>query len=117
MGAHYFNQLDYLTLYITPDMAEISPGGELGVTYTAINRRDQPESMWVLSNVLLSGGSELNVLGPDQYILPANYTAQVHITHQIPNLAPTGVYEYWSRVGIPPETLYDEDSFSFLIIE
>jgi len=117
MGAHYFNQNDHLTLYLTPDTTDVAPGGHLGVTYTAINRWTQPEPFWVLSQVLLPGGSWLSVLGPDQYTLPADYTAQVHITHPIPNNTPTGMYEYRSLIGIPPGTLYDRDSFRFWVIE
>ena len=117
MGAHYFNQNDYLTLYLTPDLTEVSPGDELGVTYTVINRWDNTEPFWVLSRVLLPGGSALNILGPEQYILPANYTAQLHITHTIPNITPTGVYEYLSALGLPPSTLYDWDSFKFRVYD
>jgi len=117
MGAYYFNQNDFLTLYVTPDTSEVAPGGQLGVTYTAINRWDSPEACWLFSQVFLPGGSALNVLGPNQYTLPANYTAQVRLNHPVPNLAPAGVYEYWSRVGMPPGTLYDEDSFKFWIVE
>jgi parallel beta-helix repeat protein len=90
MGAHFFDQDDYLTLYITPDMTEVAPGEVLGVTYTAINRWEDPVPFWVLSQVLLPGGSAFNVLGPDQYTLPANYTAQVHRTHPVPGATPTG---------------------------
>jgi len=117
MGAHYFNQNDYLTLYVTPDMTEVTPGDQLGVTYTAINRWDSPESFWLLSQVLLSSGSSLNVLGPSQYTLPANHTAQVHITHPVPNITPRGVYEYLSAMGVPPSTLYDWDSFKFWVYD
>jgi parallel beta-helix repeat protein len=117
MGAHFFNQDDYMTLYLTPDATEVLPGDELGVTYTAVNRWDSPEPFWLLSQVLLPGGSSLNVLGPSQYTLPANYTAQVHITHPVPNITPTGMYEYRSLMGMPPGTLYDSDSFKFTVIE
>jgi len=117
MGAHYFNQNDFITLYVTPDTTEVVPGDQLGVTFTAINRWENPESFWVLSRVLRPGGSPLNVLGPDQYTLPANYTAQVHITHPIPYMAHTGMYEYRSLIGMPPGTLYDSDSFKFWVIE
>ena len=117
MGTYYFNQNDYLNLYVTPDTTEVSPGDQLGVTYTAINRWDSPEACWLLSQVRRSGGSWLNLIGPDPYTLPANYTAQVHITHPVPNITPAGVYEYWSLIGMPPGTLYDEDSFKFTVIE
>ena len=117
MGAHYFNQLDYLTLYVTPDVDELPPGGQLGVTYTAINRWEQPEPFWVLSQVTLPGGNTGDVVGPFQYNMSADTTVQVSLIHDIPVNAPTGMYEYWSRIGIPPSTLYDEDSFKFHVKE
>jgi parallel beta-helix repeat protein len=117
MGARFFNQDDYMTLYLTPDATEVLPGVELGVTYTAINRWAQPEQFWVLSQVILPGGASLNVLGPSQYTLPANYTAQVHFTHPVPNITPVGMYEYRSLMGMPPGTLYDKDKFTFKVIE
>jgi hypothetical protein len=117
MGAHFFDQRDHLTLYVTPHEFWVGPGEQLDVTYTAINRWAQPEPFWLLSQVLLPDGSALNVLGPDRYTLPAHYTAQVHITHPIPNATPSGTYEYWSRTGMPPSTLYDQDRFSFDVIE
>jgi hypothetical protein len=117
MGAHFFNQDDYLSLYLTPDKMWTMPGEVLGVTYTAINRWGQAKSFWCLSQVLLSNGRQLNVLGPDQYTLPAHYTAQVHLVHDVPNVAPGGEYEYWSRIGMPPGELYDEDRFTFWVVE
>jgi hypothetical protein len=103
--------------YLTPDATEVARGGELGVTYTAINRWGQAEAFWALSQVLLPGGSAFNVLGPDPYTLPADCTAQIHITHPVPQAAPLGSYDYWSRIGIPPSTLYDEDRFLFRVVE
>ena len=117
MGAHFFNQDDFLTLYLTPNATQVLPGTQLGVTYTAINRRDSPEICWLLSQARRQSGSWLNLLGPSQYTLPANYTAQVHITHPVPNMTPAGMYEYRSLIGMPPGTLYDDDSFKFKVIE
>jgi hypothetical protein len=117
MGAHFFNQNDYLTLYVTPDIAEVSPGGQLGVTYTVINRWEQPEPFWLLSQVTLPGGNTGNVVGPYQYNMAADTTIQVNLVHDIPVIAPTGLYDYRSLIGLPPGTLYDEDSFQFLVFE
>jgi len=117
MGAHYFDQDDYLTLYLTPDVLELAPGGELGVTYTVINRWAQPEPFWVLTEAVLPNGDTLNVMGPDSYTLPADLTVQRHLTHRIPPGAAPGVYGYRSRIGVPPSTLYDKDSFEFWVVE
>jgi parallel beta-helix repeat protein len=117
MGAFFFDQDDFLTLYVTPDTTEVARGGQLNVTYTVINRWDSPESCRLLSQVLLPGGSALNVLGPDQYIIPAHYTAQFSVTHHIPQATPTGMYEYRSQIGLPRGMLFDEDSFTFKVTE
>jgi len=117
MGAHYFNQDDYLTLYLTPSKTEVSPGGKLHITYTAINRWNQPEEFWILSRILRPGGTVLDAFGPEQHTLPSNYTTQVNIIHDILNAAPAGWYKYRSAVGWPPSTIYDWDSFTFKVIE
>jgi hypothetical protein len=119
MGAHFFNQDDYLTLYVTPDAMWVTTGDKLGVTYTAINRWGQAESLWLLSQILLPGGSSLDIVGPDQYTLPANYTAQAHINHPAPLATPTGKYEYLSQISDsePLQMLYDDDSFEFLVFK
>ena len=117
VGAYYFDQDDYLTLYLTADTTRVSPGGTLGVTYTVINRWAQPEPLWVLTEAILPNGNPFPVMGPDQYALPANHTEQRHLNHIVPGAAPFGLYGYGSRIGMPPSTLYDEDSFTFTVVE
>ncbi len=117
MGAHCFDQNDYLTLYLTPDTTRVQRGGQLGVTYTVVNRRSSAEQFWLLSQVLLPGGSTLDILGPDRYTVPAGYTGQAHFTHPIPMGTPIASYGYRSRVGMPPSTLYDEDRFTFRVTQ
>ncbi|KPJ53277.1 hypothetical protein AMJ39_05265 [candidate division TA06 bacterium DG_24] len=116
MGAHFFDQDDYLTLYLTPDTLEVTRGGVLGVTYTAINRWAQPEPFWVLTEATLPNGNPFPVMGPAHYALPANHTEQRHLNHIVPGAAPLGLYGYGSRIGVPPSTLYDEDSFAFIVV-
>lgn len=115
IGTFPFDQSDYMTLYMTPDTIMVTAGGELGITYTAINRWMQPEMVWFLANVTLPGGASLNVIGPRRFTIPADFTAQVHVSHPIPSIAPSGVYVYESMIGIPPSDLYDMDSFEFVI--
>ncbi|KPK68233.1 hypothetical protein AMJ82_08705, partial [candidate division TA06 bacterium SM23_40] len=56
------------------------------------------------------------IMGPDQYTLPAETTVQRHLTHTVPPAAPLGLYGYRSRIGVPPSTLYDEDSFALTMV-
>jgi hypothetical protein len=117
MGSHCFNQDNYLTLYLTPDAMEMLPGDVLGVTYTVINRWYSPESCWLLSQALLPGGNSVNILGPYPYIMPPDALLRFHLIHDIPIVAPTGMYEYRSMMGMPPGTLYDSDNFKFWVVE
>jgi|GEM_PF-364837 len=115
MGAHYFNQDDYLTLYLTPHTRELAPGAPLAVTYTVINRWPQPEPFWVETEAILPNGNPFSAFGPDNYTMPADFTVQRHLMHDVPLGAPLGQYEYNSDIWMPPVMLYDEDGFSFEI--
>jgi len=117
MGAHYFNKNSYLTLYVTPDTIEVAPGSQFGVTYTVINRWDWSQLFWILSTVTLSGGVPDIIMGPDRYTLPANHTAQVHTTYDVPPDATPGVYDYWSGTGLPPGIVFGEDTFKYRVSE
>jgi len=117
IGALFFNQDDYLTIYLTPDTAEIARGGRLGVTYTVINRWAQSESFRGLTQAVLPNGNPLNLLGPVQYTLLADTTIQQHLSHYVPPGPPLGQYEYRTKIGLPPSTLYDEDRFTFTVVE
>ncbi|MFQ6104879.1 MAG: hypothetical protein ACE5OP_11390 [Candidatus Glassbacteria bacterium] len=117
MGAYFFDQDDYLTLYLTPDSRMVQRGGQLGVTYTVINRWSLQVSFWILSRVFAEWGLALDVLGPLECTMPASYTVQAHIAHSIPQVAPLGNYEYRSWIGTPPTVLYDSDRFLFWVVE
>jgi hypothetical protein len=105
-----------MTLYLSPDGAVVQPGGELGVTYTVINRWPQPEPFWIQTTVELPGGGTLGILGPDQYTLPADFTIQRYLVHDVPMNAPVGLYVYRTRIGMPPSTIYDETHFPFWVM-
>ncbi|KPL07503.1 hypothetical protein AMJ71_08905 [candidate division TA06 bacterium SM1_40] len=117
MGAHFFDQEDYLTLYLTPDTTEVLPGGELGVTYTLINRWAQPEALWILTQVILPRGGILGLCGPDRYTLPAHFVTQRHLDREVPATAPQGTYVYRSGIGVPPAVVYDRDEFTFVVAQ
>ncbi len=116
MGAHFFNQDDYLTIYMTPDATEIEPGGQLGVTYTLINRWVQREPFWLRTETVLPDGSTRGIIGPTRYELPLNNTVRRRVVHQIPGSAPPGRYGYTSQIGFPPGSVYDKDSFGFDVV-
>jgi len=115
MGAHYFDQNDYMTIYVTPMSTEVTPGGTLEVTYTAMNRWGFPVSYWALAEAVLPNTHTVTVMGPDRYTLAPHVWRQQLIAQDVPLTAEPGLYLYRARIGVPPNTLYDEDSFSFEI--
>ena len=116
IGAHFFDQDDFLTIYLTPDELEVAPGGQIGVTYTLINRMPQVEPFWILTQISLPSGGMFPLVGPDQFSLPADFTAQVHLMHDVPLMTPDQRYGYKTLIGVPPSTLYDEDSFTLRVV-
>jgi len=116
MGAHFFDQTRQLTLYLTPHAGHVAPGGQLSVTYTVINRQAIFLPFTVSSDVVLPNGNTVNVMGPSTRTIPATFTVQRLLTHNVPAAAPVGNYLYRSQVDVPgnphPD---DQDQFTFLI--
>ncbi|MFQ6091634.1 MAG: hypothetical protein ACE5OR_02950 [bacterium] len=114
MGAHYFNQDDYLTLYVTPDKRWARRGEQVGVTYTAINRWAGVKQFWILTQVI-----QPDKMSSGQIIIPCQLSILFSYKLYTPSHCgfPYGVSGYWSRIGLPPEMLYDEDSFKFWVVE
>jgi len=117
MGAYFFNQDDYLTLYMTPDETVVAQSGQLGITYTIINRWSQWVPFTIFTRIAFPIGEIKTVIGPEDRQICPNYTFQTHITYPIPWCAFIGMYDYEAYIGLPPSPLYDEDSFKFWITE
>jgi predicted outer membrane repeat protein len=116
IGAHSFDQGDDLTLYLTPATRIVAPGDTVDVLYTVINGQPEKVPFTLLTRVLLPDSSRLDIYGPEQYTICAGYTAQASLPHWIPPCAGPGFYTCESMIGLPPSTLYDEDSFRFLVM-
>jgi predicted outer membrane repeat protein len=117
IGAHYFDQNEYITFYLTPDTTRVAVGDSLGVTYTLINRWGWPETFSVESQVILPDSSDFTIFGPEEYTLPGEDIIQFHMAHDVPPKAPLGNYEYRSRTIFPVIAVPGEDSFSFNVVE
>jgi parallel beta-helix repeat protein/predicted outer membrane repeat protein len=115
IGAYHFDQTDTFTVYLTPDKRSITSGDTLGITYTLINRWPESASFWVRSNVYPPSGGSVVVLGPELHELASDTFIQFYVQHAVPKKAPSGQYEYTCRIGVPPQILFDHDSFSFKI--
>ncbi len=115
MGAHFFDQDDYLTIYLTPHPVSVSQGAELRVTYTSINRNPVSETFWLNSKIYLPNGAGFDILGPLQFTQPANTTVQNDVIHIIPSVSPPINYRYWTGIGNAASQWYDIDDFYFCV--
>jgi len=112
IGAHPFNQDDFITLYLSPDTTIVNPGDALTVTYTLINRWQQTERFGLLTRAVMPNGATREIVGPARYTLPAGSTERFDEVHPVPAILPSGKYSYWTQIGLPPSTLHDEEIFS-----
>jgi len=115
MGSHFFDQNDHLTLYLTPDMVTVPQGSKLGVTYTLINRWDDPQTCLISTKLYFPNGMDITLIGPEELSIPGQRTEQVRIIHSIPTNSPTCAYQYWSSLEAQPPALLDEDFFYFRV--
>lgn len=115
IGAYYFHQQGPAAIYLTPDTTIVARGGTLGVTYTAINPSPTaPLSFWAKSFATLPNGNDFPILLVPAGLGPGE-TKQVHLTHNVPPVAPLGDYLYTTLIGVPPSTLWDKDLFPFTV--
>ncbi len=117
IGAYYYDQNQVLTLYLTPDTILVNRGGRLGVTYTLINRWNDPIQFDIETEVLLPVGTPYNLIDRDNINIPGNFTTQVPVFHNVPMFAPLGAYTYQSRTLLLADTISGEDRFLFEIVE
>lgn len=105
---------------ITPDAAQVPRGGTLGLTATVINSSLTSQTVTGLALVTLPNGNPFPgnpVLGPRQIQVAPQGSVSMHLTHPVPPGAPLGTYTYRAKIGTPPATVIDEDSFSFEVVE
>jgi hypothetical protein len=116
MGAHFFDQRDYLTIYVTPHTTDAAPGDSISLTCTIINRHAQQEEVWIVTRVVVPEGDTLLIGEPRHRIVPSGFTGQAVRRCRVPPLAPAGRYECGAVIGMPPSTIYDEDSFALTVV-
>lgn len=115
IGCFFFDQGDHLTLYLTPDPITVPQGGELGVTYTLINRWEVPETFWLQTTLFFPNGDHITLFGPEEFTFPGEHTGQVHIEHAIPPRLPAGDHQYWSILATQGSAILDLDMFHFRV--
>jgi hypothetical protein len=105
-----------VTIELVPDATSYSPGETLGYDFIVTNTTEEAQSFYGVADVTLPNGNPFPgnpVLGPIYVTLQPLQVIQGHRTHQIPLGAPTGTYTYRVRIGLPPNTVIDQDEFDF----
>ncbi len=113
LGAACFDQADTMTVYLTPRADRTWSGDIFTVHLTIINPWQEELSFWLFTDVVLPGGASFPPGDPLYLLMPAARTLRTAVDHQIPPAVPSGIYEYRTRTGVPPATLFDSDSFRF----
>jgi len=119
IGAHFFDQRTPLTIYVTPAETIVVPLDTLRVLYTLINTGEEISDFWGRTDVILPNGQPYDgnpVLGPRAISLAPGQIAQQPFSHVVPEAAPPGQYEYWARIGLPPDSLIDYDVVDISLI-
>ena len=120
MGAFYYDLTKTCVGYVSPFSKTISrTGGALDVAYAMNNSLTVPHTFYYMTNIFLPGGFAFPgnpFVGPTPVTLPGGSSTQIYMSHPIPAIAPLGLYEYRCLTGVPPATLYDVDSFGFIVV-
>jgi len=107
-----------VTLTLTPDATTVPRGGTLGYTGTVTNNTAYTVNFEYWAEVILPNGNPYGgnpVVGPRSVTLNPNQTKSGHISHDVPLNAPLGTYTYIGKIGFYPSSVWDEDSFQFIV--
>jgi len=114
-----------LNLALTPGSSQtVPPGGALDFRTLIQNNTDNGVVGDYWLSVLLPNSNEIVV--PESFVnyanplngqVPANLLLELFNEADIPWNAPVGSYEMIGRVGVYPNTIIDEESFQFQVIE
>ncbi len=106
-----------ISVTLTPIGAPIvipAGGGSFDYIIAVANSAVSPQTFdgWIM--VTLPNGSPYGpVLGPVTLTLPAGASLDRNRTQSVPGSAPSGLYTYIAYVGSYPDSVWDEDNFTF----
>ena len=106
-----------VTIELVPDATVVARGDTLSYTAELVNQTEEDQTFYGRTEVVLPGGGHYPLLGPIQITLSPGQVLQRHIEHVVPGNAPLGDYDYVATIGLPPDQVYDEDSFEFTVVE
>lgn len=117
----FLNSPDYpdVTVRFTAYEASVPRGGELDYWAEVTNRTAQPQSFWGAAYLTLPNGNPYPgnpIVGPVQISLAPYESRGVHLVHAVPQTTPLGSFAYTVKVGHPPNTLIDQDTFTFTVL-
>ncbi len=99
---------------INPPIIIPSTGGSFDYNVSVSSNSSNPQSFSAWIMVQLPDSTWYGpVLGPLALTLPAGTTLSRQRTQPVPASAPAGDYLYEGRVGVYPDSIWDEDSFPF----
>lgn len=103
-----------VSLILDPDSYTYTRGGTLGFDITVYNWTGSNQSVYMLIDVEMPGGSYYDVSTTPVNLSP-NETRVIAQDLNIPMSAPVGDYRMRARLGTPPADLWNADFFAFEI--
>jgi hypothetical protein len=113
-------QLPFVRVDLAPLVTTVPRGEELEIHATLTNTTSDTQTFWGLTWVHLPGSIPYSgnpLLGPERLTLGPYGSISANLIHTIPNIAPLGVYDYFAAVGLPPDTVIDQDELEFEVVE
>jgi hypothetical protein len=109
-----------VSVTITPDSTVIPRGESLGYTVTVTNNGTSNITLNYWTDIHLWNGGPYPgnpVFGPITGTLGAGQSREGHLSHTVPSNAPLRTYSCYGRIGGYPDSVWDEDSFEFTVVE
>lgn len=101
-----------MTPHNTPVVIQPS-GGTFDYFVTAANNNAIPLQFQIWTMTTLPNGSQYGpVYGPENILLPGNWSASSRLSQHIPASAPAGTYTYSAMLGFYPGNVFAVDNFT-----
>ena len=89
-------------------------GGRIDFEIHLVNNSDSPINFDFWTDIEYPDGTMMGpIIGPVSLTFPANANVQRERTQFIPGTAPVGIYHYYAYGGAYPDSIIDDDTFTF----
>ena len=117
-SAEVTGELPDVTITVTPVDTIIPRTEYLVLDVDIANNSGVGQTFDAWTMVTLPNGSPFGpVAGPAELTLPSGGSFHKRLSHRIPITAPLGMYSYTGNVGDHPDSVWDDDTFEFEVIE